>query len=283
MLRQMSRAEQDQLYRNALERLHEKIAFFKAHPWIKFVEFGFRRAGTPEWHDEVDTILFKSLPPSQIVGVSEVSAARRHRTPNSGTFPHEGPMVYSGIYYDLDERAGTMESHQRFFRDWVDFYKGELSLMLTDTYGSRYAFKHFPKELVGICMGLRQDSGSPIAYLDLAEKFYKKNSVATNTKRVVPSDSLNPQVIHEIDSANRGRFSLVNGYGTNLTFDFSNENGYSPIPAISIVVKAVEACGHELGKLTDNFAKANGSPATIARLRRLTGNLADTASSELRS
>ena len=100
---------------------------------------------------------------------------------------------------------------------------------------------------------------------------------------VVPSDSLNPQVIHEIDSANRGRFSLVNGYGTNLTFDFSNENGYSPIPAISIVVKAVEACGHELGKLTDNFAKANGSPATIARLRRLTGNLADTASSELRS
>ncbi|OGZ06871.1 MAG: hypothetical protein A2942_00520 [Candidatus Lloydbacteria bacterium RIFCSPLOWO2_01_FULL_50_20] len=275
LLAQMTPEQQTKIYRDAQERLEEKILFFKAHPWIQFIDFGFRRAGGPEWHDELDERLFRALPPKQLLGVSEMSAARRHGTPSLGTIPHEPIQVLSGIYYEDDDRAGTMESHQRFFLEWDEFYDGEFSVALTDTYGRKYFFDNFPHGLAVRWSGLRQDSGNPVSFLDDAEDFYRRHKVEMRTKRAVPSDGLTTRLIHSIDAANRERFNVAHGLGTSLTFDFSDEFGVSPIPSISIVVKAVEACGHELVKVPDNSAKALGSPEALARVRRLTGDVAD--------
>ncbi|MGV8954533.1 MAG: nicotinate phosphoribosyltransferase, partial [Cypionkella sp.] len=71
-----------------------------------------------------------------------------------------------------------------------------------------------------------------------------------------------------------GKVRMAFGWGTNLTNDFE---GCSPEPnpqldPISIVIKVSAADGHPAVKLSDNPAKATGTPTEIARYVRLFGD-----------
>lgn len=275
LLRRFSKTEQAEIVDGARENLKALVTFMLLHPSIKMVEFGFRRAAAPDWQDEVDAELVAALAPKQLLGISNVFLARKHKVPPSGTMAHELFMVLQGVYHDEDDRAGTMESHQRVFWEWDDEWKGELSLALPDTYGSKYCFDHFPEELARRWSGFRQDSGHPVQFLDRIEAFFAKLNIPSHTKTVVPSDGLTETVVLAVDTAAKGRFRIVDGWGTYVTFRLPR------IPAASIVIKAVKAVDprgveHELVKLSDNPAKATGTPEVLDRVRRLSGNSADT-------
>ena len=64
------------------------------------------------------------------------------------------------------------------------------------------------------------------------------------------------------------RIKVTFGWGTNLT----NDLGF---PALSLVVKAVEANGNRLVKLSDNLAKATGDMDDIARFKSIFGYAGD--------
>jgi nicotinate phosphoribosyltransferase len=71
-----------------------------------------------------------------------------------------------------------------------------------------------------------------------------------------------------------GKVRMAFGWGTNLTNDFE---GCSPdlntgLDPISIVIKVSQANGHPAVKLSDNPAKATGTPEEIARYIHLFGD-----------
>ncbi len=82
------------------------------------------------------------------------------------------------------------------------------------------------------------------------------------------ADFLDP---HKWNYKRRIRFS--SGWGTLLTNDFRNcdPDGGSGFGPISLVCKLTDANGHAAVKLSDNYAKAMGEPADIARYRRVFG------------
>ena len=81
---------------------------------------------------------------------------------------------------------------------------------------------------------------------------------------MVFSDWRDIQTILKINDHFRGRIKVSFGWGTNLT----NDLGLEPL---SLVVKAVEANGRGLVKLSDNLAKATGKPEDIERFKKIFG------------
>jgi nicotinate phosphoribosyltransferase len=146
--------------------------------------------------------------------------------------------------------------------EWWDEYGHDLSIALTDTYGSDFFFKDMTREQALQWKGLRQDSGDAIAFGNKQERFYKEKGIDPRGKLFVPSDGLCLETITDIQSKYRGRMLPVYGWGTNLTNDLG-------LASLSIVVKAVESNGFGTVKLSDNPAKAMGKPKDVARFMRI--------------
>ena len=127
-----------------------------------------------------------------------------------------------------------------------------------------FFFKDFTKEKAEQWRGLRQDSGDPIEFGKKAIRFYKKHGINPKEKLIIFSDGLDIKKIYKIEKAFKGKIKTAYGWGTNLT----NDVGAKPI---SIVVKAVEANGRPLVKLSDNLAKALGNPKTIEKDKKAFG------------
>lgn len=226
---------------------------------IRFVEFGTRRRFSRAWQAHVARELVRRVP-QQLLGTSNVLLARELGLKPIGTFAHELDMVYSGIYRD-DLRA----SHQRMLEDWWDEYGEPLSIALTDTYTSDFFFEDMTAEQARKWRGLRQDSGDAFAFADQAIAFYGRHGVDPMTKTIIFSDGLDVEMITKLVRHCEGRIRCAFGWGTNLT----NDLGF---PALSLVMKATRANGHGLVKLSDNLAKAQGTPEDIALFTRTFGH-----------
>jgi len=70
------------------------------------------------------------------------------------------------------------------------------------------------------------------------------------------------------------RVRLAFGWGTKLTNDFIGclPHDNPLLDPISLVCKVSAAAGRSAVKLSDNYEKASGTPAEIARYRRLFGD-----------
>jgi len=242
-------------------RLDEKIKILKQHPHIKFIEFGTRRRFSRSWQEYVLARLLQEVP-NQVLGTSNILLAKKFGIKPIGTFAHEMYMVFSGIFGQDDEAIRS--SHNKVLECWWEEYGETLSIALADTYGSDFFFRDFTKGQAQKWRGLRQDSGDPIAFGEKAIAFYEKHGIDPSDKIIVFSDGLDIEAIVKIADHFSGRIQTVFGWGTNLT----NDLGLKPL---SLVVKAVEANGRRLVKLSDNLAKATGSPEDIARFKRIFG------------
>jgi len=179
-----------------------------------------------------------------------------------GTFAHEMFMIYSGIMHGSDDEIRS--SHNRVLQDWWKEFGESLSVALTDTFGSKFFFEDMTVEQARIWRGLRQDSGDPIEFGEKAIEFYKRHLIDPRTKVIVFSDGLDVEAIVKIWEHFKDRIKIVFGWGTNLT----NDLGF---PALSLVIKAVEANGFGTVKLSDNPAKAIGDLEDIQRFRQIFG------------
>jgi nicotinate phosphoribosyltransferase len=252
----------DAAWAEGLERLERKIALIKAEPRIVFSDFGTRRRFSRAWHDALMEKLSREVPPRQFSGTSNVHCARKYSLTPIGTMAHEMFMVMAGVMHDSD--TTICSSHHRVLQDWWDYYGFDLSIALTDTYGSDFFFRDLSPEQARNLKGLRQDSGDPIAFGEKAIRFYESRGIDPREKLLVFSDGLDIESICRLTEHFSGRIPVTFGWGTNLTNDLGFE-------ALSLVVKVVESCGHGAVKLSDNLAKAIGSPEDIERFKRIFG------------
>jgi nicotinate phosphoribosyltransferase len=235
--------------------LSEKIAILQQNPNIKFADFGTRRHFSLRWQKYVLERLIKECP-ENIVGTSNVALARSLDIRPIGTFAHETLMVYAGL---ADERGEDIRaSHNKFLYDWFDFYGEDLSIALTDTFGSEFFLADFTPEQARKWRGMRHDSGDPYKFGEDVIKFYENLDIDPTVKTIVFSDGLDIDTIVELHKHFEGRVRLLFGWGTTLTNDLG-------LPALNIVMKATKVNGIETVKLSDNTGKHTGSEEQIRR------------------
>jgi nicotinate phosphoribosyltransferase len=258
-LRSMSPAERSALYAEGASRLAAKVKILKQHPEITFVDFGTRRRFSHDWQRQVLETLKKEVP-QQLIGTSNVYMAKELGLKPVGTFAHEVDMVFSGIF--RDQKNGIRNSHNKVLEYWWSLYGYELSIALTDTYGSKFFFEDMNTDQAAKWKGLRQDSGNPFSFAEAAIAFYQGKGIDPRTKIIVFSDGLDLEQIIALNNYCQGRIKSTFGWGTNLTNDLG-------LRALSLVMKAVKANGYGTVKLSDNVAKAIGSPADIVLFKNI--------------
>lgn len=259
-----SRFEQERMFAEGIKRFAAKKDILRLHPGITFSDFGTRRRAFKDWHEKI-VVFCKEELPKQFLGTSNVHLALKHDLVPIGTSAHEMFMAMAGIMYDIyknDDEIRT--SHNTTLENWWKHYGWGLSIALTDTYSSRFAFETMPESVAKNWKGFRQDSGNPFEYGKWVIDFCKKNGVDPKEKLVIFSDGLDIVKICDLYRAFEDKFKMSFGWGTNL----ANDIGIKPL---SLVIKLVEACGHGTVKLSDNIAKAIGKPEDIERFKKIFG------------
>ena len=251
----------DEYYDIFMDNLVPKIDKINKKPF-SFVEFGTRRRFSRDIQSTLMGMLNSGLSNKSLIGTSNILLAKAYNLQPIGTMAHELPMVCAGLGdYSLDV---LKSSHDKMLTEWYYLYGDKLSIALTDTFGADFFFRDFTKQKAEQWRGLRQDSGNPIEFGRKAIRFYKNHGIDPKEKLIIFSDGLDIEKIYEIEKAFKGKIKTAYGWGTNLT----NDVGAEPI---SIVVKAVEANGRPLVKLSDNLAKALGKPETVEKYKKAFG------------
>jgi len=201
----------------------------------KIIEFGTRRALADLWLDFVDDHFNDRAP-----GVF-------------GTYAHEMDMVLAALA-DSDEEM--LAAHERLLDQWWELYGYDLSIALSDTFGSKHFFATFGKERAAKWKGVRHDSGDAFEFGEMFITFCLSNGIDPKEKWIIFSDGLDVDMIIALNQRFAGRINIAFGWGTNLTCDIG-------FPTISLVMKAIAANGRKCVKLSDNLRKAIGPKAEI--------------------
>jgi len=229
-------------------RLADKIALLKqfgseparATPF-EFFDFGVRRRFSGDWQREVVTTLKESVP-EYFKGTSNVLLAKELGLVAIGTMAHEYLQTYQALGVRLrDFQKAALE-------DWVQEYRGDLGVALTDVVGMDAFLADFDLYFAKLFDGLRHDSGDPIEWGEKALAHYAKLRIDPRSKRLVFSDGLDVPTALSIYRHFAGRVQLGFGIGTNL----SNDVGIKPL---NIVMKLTEANGQSVAKLSDTPGK----------------------------
>ncbi len=261
-LNRLSKFAQDLVYAEGKQRLGKKIIQLRHEAFpVMFSDFGTRRRFSREWQDYVIGVLVEELP-KNFIGTSNVAFAQKYNIVPMGTSAHELYMAMGAI---MEARGRSVkEAQQQVMQDWWDEFGWGLSIALTDTWGTDFFFEQMTHEQARDWKGLRQDSGDPFAFGEKALRFYKFHNVDSQGKMIIFSDGLDVATMIELNKRFRDYIRVSFGWGTNLTNDLG-------IPALSLVVKLIEAMGRGTVKLSDNLAKAVGRAEDIERYKRELG------------
>jgi len=253
----MTRSEREEVFKTGRLRLEEKIRRLKERPDITWIEFGTRRRFCKIWQEYIIQRFMESLPPTQFLGTSNTYLAMKYGLSSMGTSAHELPMVLAGVFDDGTCNA-PQKATEQVLKDWWNLYGLGLSITLPDTFGTDFFLKIMTPEQAHAWKGSRQDSGNPFAYGNKYINFYRQCDVDPFTKLIIFSDGLDVDLIFKINDYFSKKIKCTFGWGTNLTNDLG-------IPALSLVIKAIRANDRGLVKLSDNLAKAIGTPEDIER------------------
>lgn len=250
----------DDLYEQGDRRLDEKVAKLQQYPDIKFADFGTRRRFSFGWHEHVISRLKQAMP-QQFTGTSNPWFAYKYGLQPIGTFAHEMPMVYAAL--EDAETGRPLDGHADMLRDWQSHYDGDLSIALTDTFGSDFFFTDFDGEQAASWNGLRHDSGNPFEFAEKAIAFYQTHDIDPMTKTIVFSDGLDVDTIIQLHLYCKDRVQTTFGWGTNLMNDLG-------VPANNFVMKATAANGTATVKLSDDIGKHTGPQDFVDRYQLAT-------------
>jgi len=248
-------------------RLAAKIASVQAlatevqrrHPFEMF-DFGLRRRYSGDWQREV-VRSFAAQAPQWFKGTSNVLLARDLGLVPIGTMAHEYLQTYQALGVRLrDFQKAALE-------DWVQEYRGDLGIALTDTVGMDAFLADFDLYFAKLFDGLRHDSGDPVAWGEKALAHYARLRIDAHTKRLVFSDGLNVDKALSLYRHFGDRVQLGFGIGTQLT----NDMGSSPeMRPLNIVMKITHANGQPVAKLSDSPGKTLCDDETfLAYLRQV--------------
>jgi nicotinate phosphoribosyltransferase len=246
--------------RKRLQNKIELLSSFAAEPQLKnpfeFFDFGVRRRFSREWQTEVVTTLKREVP-QYFKGTSNVLLAMQHNLTPIGTMAHEYLQTYQAL-------GMTLRDFQRAaLEDWVQEYRGDLGVALTDVVGMDAFLADFDLYFAKLFDGLRHDSGDPFVWGEKALMHYSKLRVDAQNKRLVFSDGLDVPTAIRLYRAFAGRTQTGFGIGTNLT----NDVGITPL---NIVMKLTGANGRPVAKLSDSPGKTLCNDQTfLAYLRQV--------------
>jgi len=246
-------------------RLRQKVEALQAfakeparvHPF-EFYDFGVRRRYAGAWQREVVATLLREVP-QFFKGTSNVLLARDFGTVPIGTMGHEYLQTFQALGMRLrDFQRAALE-------EWVQQYRGDLGIALTDTVGMDAFLRDFDLYFAKLFDGLRHDSGDPVAWGEKALAHYARLRIDAHNKRLVFSDSLDVSKAMALYRHFGDRTQLGFGIGTHLT----NDVGLQPL---NIVMKLVEANGQPVAKLSDAPGKTLATDETfLAYLRQVFG------------
>ncbi len=231
---------------NLIKKIDEKlIPIYKEENGFKLSEFGTRRRFSSIWQDKVVGILKNKLPSSCFVGTSNVYFAKKYNLLAVGTNAHE----YYQIGQALD-KVRLAESQKFMLQSWVNEYRGDLGIALSDTLGTDKFLKDFDLYFAKLYDGIRHDSGDPITWGYKVINHYKKLRVNPKTKTLLFSDSLNFDKAYNIYKEFKNETNVTFGIGTYITNDFD------PVARpLNIVMKLQTVNGKPVAKLSDDDGK----------------------------
>ncbi|MGA9474640.1 MAG: nicotinate phosphoribosyltransferase, partial [Terriglobales bacterium] len=264
-------------------------------PGLSVADFGTRRRHSFLWQEYVVNAMAANLG-SAFVGTSNTFLAHKHDLEAIGTNAHELAMVLAALAPDDD---ALKASQYRVLELWQNTYEGSLRIMLPDTFGTTQFLEHAPA-WTAEWTGQRIDSKNPYTAGDEYIRWLEGRGKNPREKLIIASDALDVDDILGLHAYFDGtmaegltpanfnsaadfldrtkwtpgrRIRLSTGWGTLLTNDFrdcdpAGGNGFDPV---SLICKVSTVEGRPAVKLSDNYAKAVGTPAEIERYRRVFG------------
>lgn len=216
---------------------------------FEFFDFGVRRRFSGAWQEEVVATLAQRAP-AYFKGTSNVWLAKKYDLVPIGTMAHEYTQAFQSFAVRLrDFQSAALE-------DWVQEYRGDLGIALTDTVGMDAFLRDFDLYFAKLFDGLRHDSGDPFAWGEKALAHYARLRIDAQTKRLVYSDGLDLPQAFALYRHFADRTQLGFGIGTNL----SNDTGLAPL---HLVMKLVASNGQPVAKLSDSPGKTMSLDATF--------------------
>jgi len=212
----------------------------RRHPF-EFFDFGVRRRFSGDWQREV-VATFKREVSRYFKGASNVLFARELGLVPIGTMAHEYLQTYQTLGVRLrDFQRAALE-------DWVQEYRGDLGIALTDVVGMDAFLNDFDLYFAKLFDGLRHDSGDAIVWGEKALAHYEKLRIDAHTKRLVFSDGLDFDRAIALHHHFSDRTPCGFGIGTNLTNDMG-------LKTLHIVMKLTHANRQPVAKLSDSPGK----------------------------
>lgn len=220
---------------------------------VSFAEFGTRRRHSYKVHKLVMDALTKDKD-STFIGTSNVHLAMQYNVKPIGTHAHEWFMFHAAEF-------GFKMANTIALEKWVDIYRGDLGVALSDTYTTEVFFQHFDKKFAKLFDGVRHDSGDPLEFADKTIEHYKKNGINPLFKFIIFSDALNLEKVEEITNYCKDKIGISFGIGTNLT----NDVGVKPMNIVMklVGVKSINDEWIPTVKLSDEKGKYTGDPKMI--------------------
>lgn len=221
---------------------------------VTFAEFGTRRRHSYQVQALVVETLTHHNDTKRFIGSSNVHFAMKYGIKPIGTHAHEWFMFHAAEYGFKMANALSLEH-------WVDVYRGDLGVALSDTYTTEVFFQQFDKKFAKLFDGVRHDSGDPIEFANKTIAHYVKNGIDPLFKYIIFSDGLNLEKVAEITAACKGRIGISFGIGTNLT----NDVGLKPMNIVMKLVGVQSMNGEWIPtvKLSDEHGKYTGDPKMI--------------------
>ena len=258
----------DILYARAKARLWEKVERLRVLPELHLSDFGTRRRHGFLWQRWCVEALKEGLG-ERFIGTSNVLLAMDADLEAIGTNAHELPMVEAALSPDDDALAGAP---YRVLEQRRAHYGGNLLLALPDAFGTG-AFLDRAPDWLADWTGFRPDSLPPIEAGEQIIAWWQAHGRDPREKLLIFSDGMDIDTIETTYRHFDGRVRMSFGWGTNLTNDFRgcDPDGRAGLEPISLVCKVSEVEGRPAVKLSDNPAKATGTPAEIERYLRVFG------------
>ncbi len=247
-MNKMERDSNDIVIRNTLEKA-EKLNKLG----VTFAEFGTRRRHSYKVQDLVVDSLIKNKN-SKFIGSSNVHFAMKYGIKPIGTHAHEWFMFHAAEF-------GFKMANEIALEHWVDIYRGDLGVALSDTFTTDVFFRQFDKKFSKLFDGVRHDSGDPLEFADKTIAHYEANGINPLYKYIIFSDGLNLEKVEEINNYCKGKIGISFGIGTNLT----NDVGLKPMNIVMKLI-SVKSQNHEwipTVKLSDEHGKYTGDPKMI--------------------
>lgn len=228
---------------------------------ITIADFGTRRRHSYEVQ-RITVEALKKYGGQSFIGTSNVHMAMLYRTKPIGTHAHEWFMFHAAKY-------GFKMSNLLALENWVQVYRGDLGIALSDTYTSDVFFQQFDKKFSKLFDGVRHDSGDPIEFTDKAIAHYRQYGIDPLSKTIIFSDSLNYEKVKHIAAYCKGKIAVSFGVGTN----FTNDVGLLPLNIVLKMTDALPGDGvwNPVVKLSDEKGKYTGDPGTIQLAKAILG------------